>query len=52
MIRLRSFSAAPLSRFAITTASVMQLEVTAGEGFERDAIGRIQVAIGGKIGSP
>src|SRR5271154_6020681 len=31
---------------------VMQLEVTAGEGFETDAIGRIQVAIGGKIGSP
>src|SRR5580704_15188214 len=29
---------------------VMQLEVTAGEGFEGDAIGRIQVAIGGKIG--
>jgi hypothetical protein len=31
---------------------VMQFEVTAGEGFEADAIGRIQVAIGGKIGSP
>src|SRR3984957_11678628 len=31
---------------------VMQLEVTAGEGFEADAIGRIHVAIGGKIGSP
>ena len=31
---------------------VMQLEVTAAEEFEGDAIGRIQVAIGGKIGSP
>jgi hypothetical protein len=30
---------------------VMQLEVTAGGGFETDAIGRIQVA-SGKIGSP
>ena len=30
---------------------VVQFEVTAGEGFEGDAIDRIQVAIGGKIGS-
>ena len=29
---------------------VMQLEVTAGEGFEADAIGEIHVAIGGRSG--
>ena len=31
---------------------IMQFEVTAGERLEADAIGGIQVAISGKIGSP